>query len=335
MTKFNPPIYPAAVEIGGASIKLLQLKKAAQGPCEVFKKAYLPLNNTKDSLAALIRDNQIHGSIVTSLPLSKIHSFTFIFPNMPEKDIEQAVLWKLKQNLPAGLALGGISFDYLWSLFSGDNLNSGRVVLVFAVPKETVLERIGLFDKLPVKVIAVEPGPYAALRALHFLKKISPQETTLILTLGSSESSMAIAHRGSMCLIRPLTVVSGNGLTQAIANYHKIDFLKAEGIKRNEGLKDSGSLCRPAVSSQLEGLIVDLEHTFKFFSHQLMKSQGPSSYDRAILCGGPAAMAGLDKFLAEKLGVPVEVFNPLGGAEENAHSFAAAMGMAIRYASNE
>ncbi|MDI6606630.1 MAG: pilus assembly protein PilM, partial [Candidatus Omnitrophota bacterium] len=155
-----------------------------------------------------------------------------------------------------------------------------------------------------------------------------------VLALGSSESSITVVRRGSMCLIRPLTV-SGNGLTQAIANYHKIDFLKAEGIKRNEGLKDSGSLCRLAVSSQLEGLIVDLEHTFKFFSHQLMKSQGPSSYDRVILCGGPAALAGLDKFLAERLGVPVEIFNPLDGAEENAHSFAAAMGMAIRYASNE
>ncbi|MFH0935367.1 MAG: pilus assembly protein PilM [Candidatus Omnitrophota bacterium] len=329
--KINPCAYPTAIEMGATSLKLIQLNKGAHG-YEIFRIAY----QAGDSLGALITNNQVSGRIITSLPLSKIHSFTFIFPNMPEKDIEQAVLWKLKQNLPAGLDTGNISFDYLWYLSPVDNPNKEIMTVVFAAAKEAVTERIRQFAKFSLKVCAVVPEPYAVFCALNFLKKISPQETMLVLTLGSSESAISVIYRNYLCLVRPLSI-SGSGLTEAIATYHKLEPLKAEEIKRNEGLKinppDSAaadSFCLPAVSSLLEGLVVDLEHTFKSFSHQLMKSQ-VVSYDRVILCGGSAAFKGLDEFLSQKLGVPVEAFNPLNDAREDAHSFAAAFGMAAGY----
>ena len=330
-SKINHCVCPAAIEIGAASLKLLQLKRGAQG-YEISRIAY----QAGGSLAALIRNNPLSGRVITSLPLSKIHSFTFAFPNMPEKDIEQAVLWKLKQNLPAGLDIGNISFDYLWYLSPADNPNKEILAVVFAAAKDAVTERIRQFAKFSLKVAAVVPEPYAVFCALNFLKKIPPQETALVLTLGGSESAISIVHRSCLCLVRPLSI-SGSGLTEAIATYHKLEPLKAEEAKRNEGLKldlpDSAaadSLCLPAVSSQLEGLVVDLEHTFKFFSHQLMKSQ-VASYDRVILCGGSAALKGLDKFLSQKLGAPVEAFNPLDDDREDAHSFAAAFGMAAGY----
>lgn len=329
--KIKPCAYPAAIEIGAASLKLIQFNKAAQG-YGISKIAY----QAGDSLGALITNNRVSGRVVTSLPLSKINSFTFVFPNMSEKDIEQAVLWKLKQNLPAGLDTGNISFDYLWYLSPVDNPNKEIMALVFAAAKEAVMEKIRQFAKFSLKVSAVVPEPYAVFCALSFLKRISPHETVLVLTIGGSESAISFIHRNYLCLVRPLSI-SGNGLTEAIATYHKLEPSKAEEAKRNEGLKinppDSAavdSLCLPAVSSQLEGLVVDLEHTFKFFSHQLMKSQ-VTSYDRVILCGGSAAFKGLDECLSQKLGVPVEAFNPLNDAREDAHSFAAAFGMAAGY----
>ncbi len=342
---------PTAIDVGANSIKFLQLDNGAAGAAikkigisRFAIRADSSAAALKNLLSSLINENKIQGKVSLSLPLSELQVFSFMFPNMPEKEIKQAVIWKLKQNLPAGSDIASVSFDYNWTVFSRDNLNKEILALVFAVSKEKALRRIGLFREFSLEVAAAEPEPYAVFCALNFFKKISPQQTIVILALGENESSITIAHSGFACLIRPLSI-SGNSLTEAVANYHKFDLQKAESIIKSEGLKiqnAADSICMPALSSQIEGLVVDLEHTFKFFSHQLMKSQ-VAAYTQVILCGGAAALKNLDKCLAEKLSVPVEVFNPLEGpvftpasplspeVKENAHSFAAAAGMAARY----
>lgn len=329
---------PTAIDIGAGSAKFLQLENAAGAPA--VKKIGISSNN---SLSALLNENQIQGKVSISLPLSRLQVFSFVLPNMPEKEIEQAVIWKLKQNLTPGGDISSILFDYNWTIYSGDNLNKEILALVFSASKEKIMRQIDAFRGFSLEAAAIEPEPYAVFCALKFAKKIPSDQTVLILNLGAGESCVTIAHAGFACLVRPLSV-SGNSFTEAIANYHKFDLKKAEGIKKIEGLKNQNtadSVCMPALSGQIESMVVDLEHTFKFFSHQLMKSR-VASFDRVILCGGAAALKNLDKCLSEKLSVPVEVFNPLDcgmftftaalspQVKENAHSFAAAAGMAVR-----
>jgi len=340
-----------AVEVGSTAMRILQLAKTSHG-LEIVKIAYRPLDpegltpttTIQDSLKKLIEDYKITGPVVASLPLSKIQVLSFVLPHMPEGEIEQATTWKLKSNLPQGQTFRGITFDYVPCVFPQRRLNHKEIrVLVFVASKPIVMEHIKLFQDCSLKLIAVEPKPYAILKALMWFGRIREEEIVLVLYLGASQSSVTIVYHGYPFLMQPLSI-SGRGLTQVIANYHRFDLKKAEEIKKQEG--SAKSICWPAISSQVENLVFDIEHTLRSFSH-LMGS--PSlTFHRILLAGGSSDLPHLATFLADRLSVPVEVFNPLNGAglsgstgspprfkqelaplvKENAVSFCSVLGLA-------
>ncbi len=376
MQRNGKPIwYPPAIEIGSAAIKLIQLAKTSLG-YEIAKIGYWPLTpegqaplthsappkagpsestlsklpatnpgvgsveglTIRDQLKRLIENQKITGPVVTSLPLNKIQTLSFLLPNMPEGEIEQAIIWKLKSNVPGGGSFEGISFDYVPWVSSEEHLDRKEIrVLVFVAFKHIVMEHMKLFQGLKLEPTAIEPKPYASLEALLWLGKLPEDETIMVLQLGASLSSIVILYRGYPFLIQPLQIC-GNTLTQAIAHYHRFDFQKAEEVKGQAG--SSQSISWPAISSQLENLIVEIEHTFRSFSHQIKL---PSVvFNRMILCGGSSALPNLATFLSDRLGVPVDIFDPLGSpnlrlkteltpvVKENAASFCSALGLAVR-----
>jgi len=347
--------YPAAIEFGSSSAKLLQLAKTING-YEVAKTAFIPsgtynqqqsVSVMRDSLRMLVDSYGLSGEVVSSFSINKVGIVTYTLPVMPLSEIGQAITWKLKQNPPAGATFESVSFDYLHSIHSRDNLNKELKIIVFVVAKEAIMEQMMLFKEFSLDLIAIEPQPYSVLSALFWQGRIKQEETVLVLDLGGSQSSIMIVHAGQPYLIRQLAV-SGNVMTEAIANYNQIDWQKAENLKKTEGLKywppveNSEAMCLPALSSQLENLAVDVEHTFKYFSHQLMKSQ-VASYNRIIICGGSSGLFNFKPYLEDRLGAPVDIFSPFDSpnillkqalnreVKENTYGFWGAMGLAARY----
>lgn len=320
--------YPPAIEISSTAIKLLQLCKTGPAVYELAKFDYL-LFEQKDpspavirgALEKLVRENSLAGEVVSSLSLAELQTFTYALPDMPPLEIEQAVRWKLKQNPPAGMEFENISFDYVSCI---SELIKGLRILVFVVPRETAIERVKLFKEFSLALISLEPKPYAALNGLFWSGSIANDETVMVLQLGSTQSAVAIIHRGFPYLMRSLGVC-GNIFTGAMATQLQLDWQEAEDLKNKEGIAASGS----SLLSQLESLIIDIEHSFKYFSHQLIKSQ-VTFFQRLILLGGASQMPGLDKFLSDRLAVRVEVFKP-SLLKENAASFASTLGLAVRH----
>jgi type IV pilus assembly protein PilM len=354
ITGVKTEYFPAAIEIGANSLKLLQLGKI-KSSYKIVKAGYVALeHNTsapelalKHSLEKLIKENQVKGELISSLPLNKINTYTYILPNMPPDEIKEALVWKVKQNLANGVKFEDISFDYVCG---GRNDNKEIYSLVFIVDKKVTLDMIKFFKEFSLDLIAVEPQPYAIIEVLCLFKEISEKETVLILQLGASNSSVAIVSGGHPYLMTPLNA-SGNGFTEALSSYYQFDWGKAESLKISEGLgllqlsetqNANETNCFQVLSSQLENLIIDIEHTFKYFSHQLVKSK-VGACDRVILCGGSAALKSLDKFLSSKLGVPVVVFDPLDfisthserqicpAVKLNSAAFASALGLATKF----
>lgn len=340
--RIKPEYFPTAIEIGSNSLKLLQLAKF-NSTYKIVKADYASLGREKgastsilrESLEKLVKENQIGGEAAVSIPLSRINTYTYVLPNMPEGEIESALIWKIKQNLTAGVSFDDISFDYVCSN-SQENGKKDIYALVFVVNKKMVSDMVKLFKDLSLDLISVEPQPYAIIEVLSLFKSISEQETVLVLQLGASNSSIIIISSGYPYLITPLAA-SGNSFTEAIASYYQLDWAKAEALKIDEGLGQC-----PGLSSQLENMIIDIEHTFRYFSQQLLKSKAPT-IDRLILSGGSAALKNLDKFLASKLKVPVNVFDPVNFfvshsehevnpvVKNNSIAFAGALGLATKF----
>lgn len=345
---------PAAIEISGNSLKLLQLAKL-KSSYKVIKADYIPLEHSPDpsgaalkrALDKLIKDNRIKGEAVTSIPLSKISVSSYALPNMPQEEVESALLWKVKQNLAPGTNFEDIYFDYACSPSAEESREI--YALVFMAPKKIVSDTVKFFKALSLDLIAIDPQPYAVIELLFSLKEISEQETALVVQLGSSSSSVTVVSAGHPYLMAPLGV-SGNGFTEALAGYYQLDWQQAEELKKKEGLGQlklgegqgaSETNCFAVLSSQLENMVIDIEHTFKYFSHQLVKSKA-SAVERVILCGGTSGLKNLDKFLSDRLGVPVFIFDPIDFFMANSEielgplvkihstSFASVLGLGLR-----
>ncbi len=345
MLRIKPDYLPAAIDIGSHSLKLLQLAKFKSG-YKIVKADYVPRPpspvprtdpelSLKGSLTSLVKENAVKGEVAASIPLSKINTYTYILPDMPANEIESALIWKIKQNLTPAVKFDDLSFDYVYSSSRNDG-DKAIHALVFMITKKIVSDLVKLFKDLSLDLISVEPQPYAIIEALSLFKNISEQETVLVLQLGANNSSIMIVSGGHPYLVMPLAA-SGNGFTEALAGYYQFDWAKAEALKIKEGLGEC-----PALSSQLENLVIDIEHTFKYFSQQLARPKAPG-FERLILCGGAASLRNLDKFLTSKLNVPVNVFDPVDFfvsraeheaspvVKNNSTAFAGALGLAAKF----
>ena len=356
MLRIRREYLPAAIEIGYNSLKLLQLGKF-KSSYKIVKADYLALDsdksatpsNLKESLKKLVKKNQLKGEVVTSVPLNKMNINTYVLPDMPANEIEAALFWKIKQNLTPDVSFEDIFFDYVWSS-PQKNEDKKNYALVFTIAKKIILDLTKLYKELSLNLVSVEPQPYAIIEGLSLIENISKEETVLVLQLGANNSSVAVVSSGCPYLIMPLNV-SGNGFTEALVSYYQFDWEKAEAFKLKEGLGElqlkeaqnsNEAGCFPALSSQLENLIIDIEDAFKYFSGQLIKFKAPV-IDRLILCGGAAALINLDKFLSSKLNLPVSVFDPgdfmVAHSEDKVrpmvrdHSlaFASALGLATKF----
>lgn len=322
-------------DVDSVSLKIIQVIKAASG-FQVTRALYHPflenqasLRAQKKSILEVVLQSDIRGSAVMLLPGAKTRALSFTLPEMPQQELAQAVAWKVKQNLPAQASFEQVSFDYISDIPAGGS-HKEIPVLAFVARKEDVAEEAGLFGGSLLKLETVMPRPYCTYLALSRLGQLSAEETCLILDIGSDESSVVITRAGWPVLMRPLCV-SGNNFTDAIAAYLRVHKIEARALKMSQGLA--------ALSSQLESMVVDLEHTFKFSA----SAPAAGSFDRAILCGQEAKIAGLDIYLSEKLAVPVRVFDPLSAsgvsfsgeagplAKENSCAFCAALGAALNH----
>lgn len=310
---------PAAIEISASGLKLLQLARRRRG-YTLAKCDYQPLpaaaasadSAIKAALEKLAKENNLSGQVCAALGLSKIQASSYPLPQMPPEEAAAAVAWKARQGLPQNLNLTDLSLDYM--LIESPAARSGAqeaVALVFMAHKKQVADLLQIFQSCGLELILLEPKPYVLVKVMYALSAIKAEETVLVVDIGEEESSVAIASAGYPYLIRSL-LVSGSGLAG------------------------------PVAASQLEGLAVDLEHTFKYFSHELVKSR-VTSFERVVLCGAASRIPGLSRFLFEKLGVAADIFDPAAflkslakrglnpRAEANLADFGAALGLAAEY----
>lgn len=338
-------VFPAGIEISSTALRVVQVSAAEKG-CEIVKAGSAPLAEgvypgspvLKKLAGEFIADNKITGKVSCLLPADRFYSFTFTLPNIPPEEIYPSITWKLRQNLPGGMLLENVSFEYDCFPAGEDGPDKDMKILVFAAPKEIVLEQVSLFKDLSLELTAIEPKPHALLYPLLGSGKISPGETVLILQLGANSSSVVIVHSGRPVFTRSLSFC-GNLLTEAIAAYYRFTREKAEAVKIEEGM--DGGTCVAALLSHFENLIVSVEHIFKNFSHQIMKAP-LMRFQRVVLCGGTAHLKGLDKSITERLAVPAEVFDAADvpgiiQKQENARqikqcpaAFAGVLGLAAR-----
>ncbi len=329
---------PVAIDFGGSRIKLLQLAQATSGALEVVlmdeellsdDPNHAEILKNKQALEKLLSRNPVSPQVVVGLPAKETQTFNFTFPVMSEEELREAVKWKIKQLRPFDLDEEMVKYAILrWeTLQSTPPQGAQQRVTVVCVSNENISKKTTLLSEAGLKPVSIHASALSLVRTRQLGKAAKdPDEVVLWLDLGAEESVFIVEKGGVVYFLRNLSM-TGHQLTRQVSQACHVDEKSAEELKIRHGLdywtpqlqnnmvSEEDRTSNPSVPvclaliSLLENMVIDIEHSFKFFSYQVTQSQ-ISKFDRVILTGGAANLKKIEKFLADRLAVPVEKLDP-------------------------
>lgn len=124
----------------------------------------------------------------------------------------------------------------------------------------------------------------------------------LLLDLGAGQNSLALFEDGRPIASRTIPF-GGNEITKILARAKDIDLTEAENLKRETDLSGPSSDITDILTGGWQRLVGEIERTLTALQTDLSEME-PAIY----LCGGGAKTKGMDRFLADALGLEVKTF---------------------------
>lgn len=249
-----------------------------------------------------------------SLPEEKAYLFRTTIPRVADKEIREAIEFKLEENVP--IRAVDATFDYTLitetGYEGGDHLDVG----VTAVPRKVVdtyrelVEAAGLFP------LSFEITAEAVSRAV--IAK-GDRGTHLVVTIGARSTELFIVSE-EVVHFTSTVAVGGTHITAAIAKHFSVSISEAESIKREHtAFRDTKAMDLFMSFMHVVGALKDEVSKLSLYwqMHKDANGEAGKKIDRVILCGKDAALAGFADYFSLALEGGAEV----ASVWQNAFSF--------------
>ncbi len=349
MFKFGTSNTSLGVDIGNSTIKVVQMKKGANGPIltglaiePVPENAMVDgsINDTKvisDIIRNLRRANGLKTDNCVAALAAQNAILRFVpFPVMPDPELEIAVRNEAEHYVPYSLEEVHIDFARLAQI--EEEGMSRYLVLLVVAQKDYVQTMETVFKDSGIALDAVDVDTLAVLNSLeHSIKASSgargaegemPEgeaapaeskgEVLAVISIGARTTNVNILKDGILRFTRPIPI-AGNNITAVIQNVFKESFAEAERTKIEEGVlgleggEEGDQEFTEVVQTTIEELAGEIRRSFDYFKAQ---TREPLIH-RVILTGGSSKLKNLDMFLTNEFGIDVEMADPLVGVEVN------------------
>lgn len=229
-------------------------------------------------------------------------------PLAPE-EMQSSLLFEARKHLPLDESEAVIDYQIL----RGDMQSQDMDILLVATTKKVFDNLLKLLKEVGLEPAKIDAGVLAMVNAYAVSHgSFMGDEAIVFLDIGAKYSSIAIVGRETMLFSRDLTW-AGHNFTDDIKNLSKLDYSKAEEVKRERGMgaflgnsgADSGGI-RVARRLAVDSLIDELRRSLRYYT----KETGCREFQKVMLCGGSAMMPNLNSHLAAQLNMTVEIFNP-------------------------
>ncbi len=343
------------VDAGTTLVKLVELSKSGEGVA-LGKFSFMPFRVPADAppeAAGQLQAKAIDAAIkkcdckcrdvVVGVPGNSAFIRNIKLPPVPASKIDQIVRYEIQQTIP--FPIDNIALDY--QVLEPDETSEVEVIMV-AMKGEMAEAFIQNVEQAKVKVGIVDSIPLALYNCYRYNGYSSKEECTAVLEIGASSSNILIELNGELRYCRSVGI-GGNDITEAVAKELNIPFQQAERIKIQHGIifpdskeadfnKDIVRVSR-AITGVLDRLLGEIKLTVGYFR----SLTGATAISRAVLAGGGAMLRNARPFLADRLGVQVDILNPfkkvsvpknLVNVRKMAPLFATAVGLALRSSSD-
>src|ERR1041385_3739574 len=293
-------------EAGGLRLKQYGFK--ALGPEGAQESAREPA--VLKALQAILSEKGIKSkSANVCAPGFHVFSKFVKLPPVDASKVTQIIQYEAQQNVPFPLA------EVVWDYQILGSTPSGELEVLLVAIKADIVE--GLFrvtESAGLHLQVADVSPAALCNAFRY-NYGDLEDCTMLLDIGAKTSNLLFFEKGKV-FSRSINL-GANAITQDFANESKLKFDQADKIKIDEGFVSLGGAYeepenphQAAISKIarqfMTRLHIQVNQTMQFNRGQ----QGGSAPQRLFLSGGASIMPYTAQFLAEKLNVPVEYFNP-------------------------
>jgi type IV pilus assembly protein PilM len=301
------------IDIGGTSIKIVELKKengqaklVSYGFSENANIDQVDWQNNPVLTAKII--NKICSeaglqsrSAVSALPTFSVFSSVLNLSNISKKDIEQNVQWEAKKIIP--LPLEEMILDWK-NIEDTDNADIGNFrLLLTGAPRQLVKKFITIFKEAKINLLSLETETFSLVRSLIGNDK----STIMLVELGANTTDISIVDRSIPMLNRSIDI-GGKTITRDISGRLNMAFSQAEQFKYDLGVSsmDSKQESVPEiVVSSLAPIVNEIKYAMNLFQNKYGKKT-----EKIILSGGSALLPNIPDYLAKILDTKVIIGDP-------------------------
>jgi type IV pilus assembly protein PilM len=311
------------IDLGTSGIKAVQMKKGQTGPellnftivplpegamadgqiqeedtvVEALKKAVSGLNKKGADFYISISGQPVVARFITELPAT-----------LSDEEIENNFRFNAEDHIPySSIDDVAMSFSKLGVIESEGAQK--YVILLVVVQKEIVAKVMGVLQSAGITPSVMNVDIFSTLNTLA--SSIPDEGVISVIDIGAGGTKLSIINNGMLQFVRTLSN-GGNGITTVIKRVLKLDFEEAENIKKEEGLsvmEEEENEVSEIIRAIVDDMALEIRKTFDFYRAK----ERIGMIDKIYLTGGTSKLKNLDAFLANELGIEVELADPLIG----------------------
>ncbi len=255
------------------------------------------------ALAQLLSQPLRADQVAVSLPGLAAATHLITLPFVDSKRIEATLPFEIESQLPFDLSEA--VFDYQ---LAGQK-DGKSDLLVGVARKEELSNLLALLGELRLDPrIVTHPGiAYQQLLKGPASADLNPEDALAIVDLGHERVTVAIGRAHGQIELARTFAGGGKDLTRALAAELQVGFDEAQRMKEEAGLGPmahgpEGQRAAAALVRGLQPTLRELRPTLKAYTARMR-----TPLSRVLLCGGTAALPGLDAQLSNDLGLPTQV----------------------------
>ena len=302
-----------AIDIGNSSLKALYLS-TERGVVEVIGfdnirhgKIISGSNVTeaeREELIALSLRKFVNkydlsmDEIAISVPSQNSFARFVNLPPVEEKRIPEMVKFEAVQQIPFGI--NDVQWD--WQLMTEPDSPEIKVG-IFAIKNEVVNSALEHFNREDIQVSYVQMAPMALYNYLLNDRPdlvTSDSQATVVLNIGAENTDLVVCTKSAVwqrCIL-----IGGNAFTKAIADTFRLDFEKAEKLKRTAPVSKYARQILQAMRPVFTDLASEVQRSLGFYN----SSNPNTKIVRIVALGGGTKLRGILKYLHQTLQIPVE-----------------------------
>src|SRR5579872_4958123 len=354
------------LDIGSSTVKIVQLKPEANqwklvsmGMVEIPKESLEAKNpeaqrtSVIETIKRAFKESGIKTKkVITSLSGDSVIIRYVKLPFMTEEELRGSIAREAEQYIPLNIDQVVLDFQIL-----GEAQEDGQRkldVLLVAAKVDVVDQHLSMLKSAGLSPMVIDIDAFALQNAYEINRVEPSEETVALINMGASLTTVNILEGSNTRFTRDIPV-AGNDFTKEIQKEFNLKFSEAEELKKSHGAismeEDDFSLSTVShkddrvlrmsdvMTPVLNKLLGEIRRSFDYYETQARKK----TVERVILLGGSARLKNVNRFLANKLGIPVEHFGAFRNVEatknidqermaENEFHMGVCLGLALRQA---